>query len=224
MKSFIFITLALAVLVLPVDAQSPEPAGGKFAFTVKPEILGLAGGSFGYKLPSDIVLSAGVDFYHLGMTVESKTSYMGVNLSGSTSTTDLTLNLYNLYAAGKFYIVSQNAVKGYLLAEVSKPIVSGASKRNEQEDENLKQTLDNMSIWGLKGAFGAEYFFSDNFSLGGEFGFRMLLISTNMSNDSPAFSYDYQLGQVQIGTQRNETTVDIGLSLTYSTLTVNFYF
>jgi hypothetical protein len=83
-------------------------------------------------------------------------------------------------------------------------------------------------VWGLKAAFGSEYFFSENFSFGGEFGLRMLLVDTNMPQDSPYFVYNYDPGTgtyvfVQ-GTQRRETNIKFNFSLTYATFTLNYYF
>lgn len=232
MKQILMVLLMLSLCVSILSAQEDENESGQFTFSVKPELLGLAGGSFGYKFPSDLVLLGGIDYFHLGSTIDVSTTYF--NLAGpyipssSSSETEASLNVYNLYVAAKLFVVKKNAIKGYLMAEVSKPILNGSIEVNGKSDPDVESIFDNLSVWGLKGAFGTEYFFSDNFSLGGEFGLRVLLVSSTDSKETPyyTFYYDPNLGQyvtVQ-GTRRQETKVSFNFNLTYSTFTLNYYF
>ncbi len=232
MKQTMLVFVMLFSCVSLLSAQDEEPGAGQFMFSVKPELLGLAGGSFGYKLPSDLVLFGGIDYFHLGTTIDVSTTYLNIVGPGipssSSSETEASLNVYNLYVAAKLFVVKKNAIKGYLLAEVSKPIIKGSLEVNGKSDPGVESISDNLDVWGLKGAFGTEYFFSDNFSLGGEFGLRVLLLSSTDSKDTPYYSfyYDPNTGQyvtVQ-GTRRQETKVSFNFSLTYSTLTLNYYF
>ena len=71
----------------------------------------------------------------------------------------------------------------------------------------VKDIVSNIKLWSFQLAVGSEYFFSDNFSIGGEFGVRML---------TAGYNKDIETGV--------NLDVSAGLSSTYTTLTLNYYF
>ena len=232
MKHLPLIFLMTLFTVSFVSGQVEESSTGQFMFAVKPQLFGMSGGSFGYKLPGDLVLFGGIDYLHLGVSTEISSTYLNVVgqyvPSSSSSKTEASFSVYNIYGAAKYFIVRKSSIRGYVLAEISKPIITVSVEENGKEDEDVKTLFDNLSIWGLKAAFGTEYFFSPNFSLGGEFGFRALLFGDEYTHDSPYYSYYYdpnthQYTSVQ-ATRRTDTKIDLDFSLTYSTLTLNYYF
>jgi hypothetical protein len=77
-----------------------------------------------------------------------------------------------------------------------------------------------LSIWGLSFGFGTEYYFSENFSVGGEFGMRLLFGSFDQTDKVSVF--DPNTGGIT-ETDRN-TNVDLNLQLTYSVVSLNYYF
>ena len=130
--------------------------------------------------------------------------------------------MYNLYLGAKYFFIEKNSIKGYLVGEVWKPITSGSIKVDGEENETVKKFFDGLSLWGFNFGFGTEYFFSENFSLGGEFGIRFLLVSSE-TEDKSVYSYT-GYGYTATETSTSKVNADIGLSLTYSLLTLNYYF
>jgi hypothetical protein len=88
------------------------------------------------------------------------------------------------------------------------------------EDQNFKETVKNISLWGAEVSFGVEYFLDENFSLGGEFGLRYFNLKYEETNDRQIFnpnSGDTQTVQV-------EDSFKFNMSPTYSKISLNYYF
>ncbi|MBL7192146.1 hypothetical protein ISS30_10675 [bacterium] len=94
----------------------------------------------------------------------------------------------------------------------------------ELEDEELELVEDILSFWGLEIGFGAEYFFSDNFSLGGEFGMRMLFNDVKASGDDEWSSGQQGSSYYEHQTEAWEDEVSATFKLTYAVLTLNYHF
>ena len=228
MKRFnqiIFVVIIVCTFVTMSYSQS-----SRYMFSVKPDFSGLSGGMFGMKLPNneDIVLFGGIDYFHLGSTIKEKTTYSPSFFNEYSSKTEVSLSVYNLYVGSKLFFQKTNDIKSYFVGEIAKPIVTGIVEQNGKEDELVQNTLDNLSIWGLKFGFGSEYFFSENFSLGGEFGLRVLIMDTQTEEEDSVSDYRYNpnTGEYEYVTytRTEKTDVDFNFSLTYSVLTLNYYF
>jgi hypothetical protein len=107
---------------------------------------------------------------------------------------------------------------------IAKPFLGGKVIVDGEEDEDVKETLDNISLFGGQLGLGAEYFFDDNFSVGGEFGFRYLHVKSDQTYtkshqvyNPETYSYEYYETEETIETRAN-------LNPTYSRITLNFYF
>lgn len=94
---------------------------------------------------------------------------------------------------------------------------------DEYADEDASSIAeDALDFWGLQVAFGAEYYFNERFSLGGEFGIRMLM---NGVEDSGSEEESYGSPGDWSSSYRDEwkTELDAAFRLTYAVLNLNFY-
>jgi opacity protein-like surface antigen len=108
-------------------------------------------------------------------------------------------------AIGIKYFAIQNAkIKGYFGLSLSKPFLTGKLVEDGDEDPDFKEAIDKVSTFGFELGFGAEYFFVQNFSIGGEYGFRNLSIKYSESD--------------------SEYEVKGRISPTYTKFTLNYYF
>ncbi len=197
----------------------------QFAFGVKPGV-GLNGAYFGFKA-SSFVLFANVDYTSVGGAVEETGKKFDYDIYGLVSFKDeseASFSIYNLGVGAKFLFPSKSKISPYITATFSKPIISAEAKQNGESEEELSDYIDAISIWGASLGFGTEYFFSENFSIGGEFGLRMFLGSYEKSEIVETYVYNPNTGSDgYVETERNYN-VDVNFSLTYSVVSFNYYF
>ena len=103
----------------------------------------------------------------------------------------------------KAYLIDKGELKAGLDLGIYKPIVSGSAKYDGEEDEELQEILDNLSLFGAELGFFSEYYFNDRFSVGGEFGFRYAKSNYDFSEDD---------------------TNSLNLKYTYTAFNINFHF
>ncbi len=103
----------------------------------------------------------------------------------------------------KWELLSKDILKAGVNLGVYKPFVSGKAEFDGKEDEQFREEIKKIKLFGGEIGFYTEYFFSQHFSIGGEFGVRMA-----KSN------YD----------QEKDIKFSVNLGLTYSTFSANFYF
>lgn len=77
-----------------------------------------------------------------------------------------------------------------------------------------------LGFWGVSFGGGAEYYFSDNFSVGGEYGFRLLFDTATHQSMTGDIDLKTMIGEGR----REEADVSASLKLSYAVVTVNFYF
>jgi hypothetical protein len=214
---------------------------GQFVFSVKPG-LDLNGASFGIRI-NKLILFGGLDYMHFSTNLEVSgtdvyTTYSYLYVSGAYQYTygyqlnpyddknDVSLNMYSPVIGVKYLLGGPEKVDAYITASASKPMLSGSASSNGV-DQNLQKYLDNLSIWGFQIAFGGEYHFSENFSIGGEFGVRMYSAKYEQTDNTQASVY---VGSTTTGYHyqsvptSQKTTISPGLSFTYSVLCLNYYF
>ena len=212
-KISLYLLASILLLAIGTTAHS------QFLFSVRPQLLGLDGAAFGYKLPSDLAIFGGVDYMHLGATITVSSSAFS-----SGSTVEASLSLYNLFAGAKYFVAKSGSAKGYILGEISKPFVKLSATGNGTEDPTIKQLSDNLSIWGIKAGFGGEYFFADEFSLGGEFGLRYFFTSTKTEQTQTYYVPIQNPPYYTTSTSTVTTDLKLNIGLTYTMLTLNYYF
>ncbi|MFH1218974.1 MAG: hypothetical protein V1694_00775 [Candidatus Eisenbacteria bacterium] len=100
----------------------------------------------------------------------------------------------------------------YENGELTEHHVDTSNEDLNKEDENLIK--DALGFWGFSFGFGTEYFLSDSFSIGGEYGIRLLLDGIGRKETHG----DHEDGEIL----KDEASAKVGL--TYAVVTLNYHF
>jgi hypothetical protein len=120
----------------------------------------------------------------------------------------------------KYFFIETNKLKSYGTMSFTKFLLSGKIEDDTDENYDLKKEIKNTHLYGGQRGFGTEYFFDDNFSLGGEFGFRLLHLKYKHEVDDEVYNPD-------IGDYIPTTTTydyKFNFNPTYVKISLNFYF
>jgi len=120
----------------------------------------------------------------------------------------------------KYFAIEKNKIKGYLIAGITKPFLNAKVSEDGEEVEEIQESLDKVSLFGGFGGVGAEYFFDENFSVGGEFGMQVL---TGNFNDE--YTDDYWNPATSQYVDADFTReYKLKFAPTYAKISLNFYF
>ncbi|MCK5330431.1 MAG: hypothetical protein KAK01_03410 [Candidatus Marinimicrobia bacterium] len=171
----------------------------------------------------------GLDYYEGTINIEMDYHYEEYD-GGNTYTDDdeLTvkgsLRLFMPRAGLKFFQQQKKDLRSYILTEAFMvvPIVNFESKvdgeTDELKDKDKDRIKDAVDYMGLTIGVGTEYYFSDQFSIGGEAGFNMLL--WNWSDEYSDSEDDYYYSW----SEEYKFDVKARLSGSYGRMSINFYF
>lgn len=210
----------LIILVLFVT----NSINAQFSFGVKPGI-GLNGAYFGFRTQPFVVFTS-FDYIHVGGVVEESGQRFDYNINQLVNFSDeseAAFSIYNIGIGVKYFLPITSNISPYVTTTVTKPFLSAEAKRNGTTQDDLSEFVDAISIWGVSLGFGTEYFFSENFSVGGEFGLRMFLGSYEKQEEVDTWVYNPNTGGSYIQTDKNYEA-NINFSLTYSVVSLNYYF
>jgi hypothetical protein len=185
----------------------------QLVFGVKP---GLTANSAQFGFSTDgVIVFGGLEYFRVTETVEESGTNQEYNYSNGYPYSNYTsvyysdkyetsVNIYAPYIGAKIPLGARKDRKigSYLTAIIGKPLIFGSG--------SSEQICKNLRAWMLMAGFGAEYFISEDFSIGGEFGLRMLLVNYSEDEASYYSTYKYNL--------------NIGVGITYSTIVLNYYF
>ena len=105
----------------------------------------------------------------------------------------------------KYFAINTELLKAGFNATVFKPFITAKYVVDgEEEESNFKN-----SIFGSELGFVSEYFFSSNFSVGGEFGYRFGIGSSTYVGENSNIIYNDD---------------KFRLNMTYVSASMNFYF
>jgi len=213
--------MAAAAVVVLIAVGIAHAEGG-FAFCVKPGML-VNAAQVGYK-SDNLFAGVGCEFVTVGLSSkysETDSMYEPPHVYNSTSKYDLSLFLPQL--ALKYFFGGTGGDGGgsgevrpyaaasafYTLSAVRITSTDGETTVRDTMSERQVRDVLNGNVGGMV-AFGGEYFFSPKFSIGGEFGCRMLFGGQESSNDYPGYSY--------------VSSNTLGLGVVYTAFGLNFYF
>lgn len=205
------ITLLLIVLAA---FGSANMVFGQFSFGVSPG-LNLNSVYFGYKV-GIAVPNIGFQYMHIGLKFDDS-GYPDGNFEAKG-------NLFIPQIGCKVFVAQKNKVKAYAAFNIAKPILTGKITVDGEEDDEVKESLDNLSLLGMQFGVGAEYFFDDNFSVGGEFGLRMFHGKLKQSYTEEHWEYDPETMETTYYETQETIDVKANLNPTYSRISLNFYF
>ncbi len=136
------------------------------------------GSYFGANVGENVVLLGGFDYGRLGLSVE-------VSAGGLTVKEDMSFSYIMPHGGVKFYLRprEEGQVSPYILGELFKSF-GGVDLGGLGEELDLEEAediiKDVLSPFGMVAGFGSEYYFSDNFGIGGEVGLRLVFTSTEV--------------------------------------------
>jgi hypothetical protein len=206
MKYVIAVTILLgAVLVVPLTAQNEHASG--FAMSLKPGMY-LTAAHFGYY--------SAKTFFGIGLEVASISVKSTYTYGTSTNTANVGATILLPELAGKIFLSDalseDTGIRPYIWLSAFYTIGMASMTSNGQHNDEAEKSMEDLlsgNIGGLIG-FGSEYFFSPQFSIGGEFGLRLMFGGTET---------EYSYGKYTSTVKDN-----LGLGLTYTSLGLNFYF
>jgi hypothetical protein len=177
--------------------------------------LGSTGSYFGYQI-DDFVPYIGLQYFNAGFTVEDHGMRYNNNgnLEPYIDKVEGSVAVFMPAIGAKYFIKHKQSIQAYVNASIFKPFISLTAESNGQNSTEVDKTNDNLSFIGFNAGFGVEYFLSNQFSLGGEFGLNMLFGSTETTSGNPTSQTDsYSIYKPKL---------DIGV--TYGKITLNYYF
>lgn len=209
----IFMTIIIGSLLLfwvNVESKAEVNFGVK-SLTFHNSIIPLdhsLGSYFGASIGKNVVILGGLDYGRLGLSIELPSDEL------VSAKQEMSFSYIMPHAGLKFYLRSreEGKVSPYLLGEVVKSFGSvDLGELGESVDtlgvsgKTLEDAIgDFLSPFGIVGGFGSEYYFSDNFGIGGEVGLRLLFTSTEAS-----------IGETKIKLSLNQYFIYSGFTLNF---------
>ena len=230
------VALVVLLVIVPLSAQADS-----FHLILRPGTQ-LQSGSIGYSTGS-IMAYAGFDLLGVGAdfeytAVETYTDYWegydvreewGSSLSGSAT-------LFMPHLGGRFS-VGQGDVRPYVFGSLFKSFafvnaesdwyerryIDGVlvyeDEGSDELDDDVEEFMESLlGFWGLNLGVGAEYQMSERFSLGAEFGMRMVFTSATRGETTT----DYDDWYDEEWTQQWEEEATGSLRMTYVALVMGF--
>ena len=196
---------------------------GQMMFSVAPGIQ-MNGVSVGYQTKKFVpflglqLLNASFDASESGKRYDSNLQYVvayndKLKITGSVIMPTLGV---------KYFIKETNKLKTYGLFSLTKVFIKAKidNPDNPSANDDLQDAIKKTKIMGGQLGFGTEYFFDNNFSLGGEFGFRFLNVKN--SDEFQRDVYNPNTGQTTSETIKMDNKFSI--RPTYIKVSLNFYF
>ena len=205
-KSLLFTIAALFLAAVPAFSQ--------FSFGVGPGI-NLNTAYFGYKF-GKAVPYIGIQYCGISGSISRSVNYLNPGPTDESFEDKFTGKVIMPSLGLKYFVMEKNKVKGYVNATLAKPFLSAKVTVDGHEITEVSDEVKNVSMWGGSLGVGAEYFFDDNFSVGGEFGIHALTAKYSKTTTESDYNGN---GEADV---KNE--VKAMVMPTYSKITLNFYF
>lgn len=218
MRKFVY-----ALIILAIGAFNN--ANGQFTFSVSPG-LNLNSANFGFKVNNKIVPYIGLQLIHAKVTVEEnweELDYYTSQIEKFSDEVDLSGNIFVPNIGVKYFFIEKNKLKSYFNVNLAKPIIMAKIDAEDIDQDEVDEVIDNVKLFGAEFGFGVEYFFDENFSIGGEFGIRMLRAKFKTTYTNYDYYYDNSGNYHEVELE-DEISAKLNLSPTFSKISLNFYF
>lgn len=183
-----------AILLISVGLFFAFNAYSQFSFGVAPG-LNTNTAYFGFKVGPVVPY---VNFQYAGGSMKYENTAADVEQKYS-------VKLIMPGIGAKFFFITKNKIQAYANVNVVKPFLSGKLVVDGEEITEFADEIKKISIIGGSAGFGIEYFFDDNFSIGGEYG---LMLLNGKFDDTADYDEKYTLN----------------VAPTYSKITLSYYF
>ncbi|HYG16695.1 MAG TPA: hypothetical protein VEC12_13145 [Bacteroidia bacterium] len=216
MKKLYLIAL-VAVMVLPVAQTQAQ-----FTFSVSPGFQ-MNGANFGYRF-NKFVPFVGLQVLNVGTSITNKGMEYDPVADDIVSYTDefkFSGTAFMPFVGARYFFKQSGKLNAYGSLMLSKIFLRGKIEDSTDPNANrdVEDFIKNTSVWGGQLGFGVEYFFDDNFSLGGEFGFMMLHARNTTEEVRPVSNPNVPPPDATFTTDTR-----INLRPTYTKFSLNFYF
>ncbi|MES2627784.1 MAG: hypothetical protein V4616_02335 [Bacteroidota bacterium] len=209
-KTLMIVASALVLLCAESKAQ--------FNFGVSPG-LNLSTAHIGYKFGR---FEPTVSFAFLRGTLKSEVSGQEFDGSGNlVNYTDEVEGKAGIYLPGiglKYFFKPVGKINSYLSLNLVKPVIKASYSVNGESETEVQDELDKLSLFGTQLGYGVEYFFDQNFSVGGEFG--LLFVKGRYKSTDEV----EQFGPTGTTTTERKSDYKVVINPTYATISLNFYF
>lgn len=202
----------------------------QFSISVKPSLNlygeNLYGGFVGYKV-GNVVPFGGIQYVKGSFTIQvtgKDYDYSLGQLVDVDEETKVSAGIYMPFIGAKYFIISKEDVKAYVVSIIAKPFVTGSSVTDGKEDEDFKEAIKNIKLWGFQEGLGGEYFISGNFSFGAEFGIKFFYFKTKNTIEDTDTVYDPVTGTTTTYNSTRDYVYKLNLGFTYTSLSFNYYF
>ena len=213
MKLYLFF---IALVVLTTNSK------GQFTFSISPGI-DINGTNLGYKIKSKIVPWIGFQYMKAKLLYGESGERYDWEFSKVVSYSEeneFSGSLFIPTLGLKYFIREEEKLKAYISTSFSKPFIGGKLMSDGVKNEDVKEFIRKIGIFGGAIGFGAEYFIDENFSLGGEFGIRYL----HFKYEDSYFTEFYNPAQGYYQETEIMNDLKFNISPTYSKISLNFYF
>lgn len=206
----IFFALCISFLFI-------EKGLAQFAFGVSPGIINNQA-SFGYKLKR-FVPTVAMQVYSGGFMLLEKGQRYDWNTGGMIDYEDkykLSGTAFAPTLAGKFFLIDEIKLKAYTTLGLTKYFLSVKveDSNNPTPNNSIANELTKVRVFGGFVGVGAEYFLDNSFSIGGEFGFRSIIVN-----------YKTELEEQTYPNSTTKTTnLNFSFNPTYTRIILNYYF
>jgi len=213
-KNIFTIILMISIVVSGMEGKA------QFTFSVSPG-LHLNGAAFGYKMGT-IVAYGGLQI--ISGTFTQTHTWTDYDINGALQQNDnkysVSQSLFVPSLGAKFFFketgklkIYGNGVFAYFI-----PSVKITDSDDPSANSDFKKQFKNAYSFGGQFGFGSEYFFDDNFSVGGEFGFTFLAGGYKSEYDQNI--YNPNTGQYE--TYPETYTYKANFTPTYIKISFNF--
>jgi len=194
------------VLLVLVFAESASSQG--LVFGIKPGLTAVQSSYFGMDV-QQFQPYIGLDFARLSFSFDEG----GQDPSSESGSAFVLVP----HLGSRYYFSAEKGsgeVVPYVQGDFLFSIASVGGKGFDAESKELAE--DALGFIGISAAFGAEYYFSERFSIGGEYGFRFFADGVRTHRDE--WNYDGASEVSQVTDKLNVT-----YNVSYVTLTLNFH-
>ncbi len=208
-----------AILFLTIFVALSNLSYSQFTFSASPGLI-FSGANFGYEI-DDLVPYIGLQYASLSLSGKSTRQEWDYDTGAITTVNhsdEIGGSVFMPFIGAKYFVFKKSNLKAYLNGAFFLPIISGTDKHNGIDNEGFKKSIDGTSLWGIEFGFGTEFFFDENFSIGGEFGLRLGNIGTEYTESDIIYT--------PTGEVNGKRTEDYSYNLTstYTKIYLNYYF
>jgi hypothetical protein len=194
---------------------------GQFYFGISPG-LGLTGAHFGYQMGKFVPFIGVQNFSGSITTSETWTDFdydMG-EVATNSYTDKFSGGVIMPSIGAKYFFKESKKLRAFGELSITKPLFRAKAVYDGEEDKEFNDAAKSIKLLGVEVGCGVEYFFDNNFSIGGFYGLRIVKI--NAEDEFETTYYD-PIKDEDVATT-DVYSVNGNLSPTFTKLTLNFYF